>query len=75
MGHGNVLIRMGEWTLNKRMVGSMSPLVGICHTRCQNSWMYHYAKGRGRCSICDYHIPDDVIGLWVLYNLDGYEDI
>ncbi len=68
------LIEIDGWALKTRSMGRET-LVGICHTLCVNSWMYHYAKGGGRCASCAKEIPAAVMAVWTLYNFDVFTDI
>lgn len=68
MSKDTVLIEIEDWTLESRNV-YLKDHIGICHTQCKSSWMYYTAKG-SVCSVCDKRIPDNVMGLWFLYNFE-----
>ena len=69
-----LLIEIGDWSLQQSGLGTPDH-VGICHNECQASWMRHYAKSEGKCIDCKKKIPDEVMGAWILYNFDRYEEI
>jgi hypothetical protein len=58
------LIDVDDWSL-ARLYGEG---VGISHTKC-NSWMHQSAYNR-ECLDCRVRIPDEIYGLWLLYNFD-----
>ena len=69
-----LLIEIGNWSLQRSFM-TADNRVGICHSKCPHSWMCKYAKDNGECIACNEKIPQDVLGLWVLYNFDKYADI
>ena len=68
-----LLAEVGDWSL-QRSIGSEDH-VGICHSKSHASWMMVTAKYAGVCTDCEEPIPQDVMGLWILYNFDKYTDI
>ena len=72
--HWELMIEVGEWTLQRRR-SSSTDCVGVCHSKCPSSWMMVAAKDDGKCSDCEMKIPQDVLGLWILYNFDNYAEI
>ena len=72
--HWELLIEVGDWSLQRSSTSS-TDIVGICHSKCPSSWMRLFVKSDGKCSDCEMQIPQDVLGLWILYNFDNYTEI
>ena len=69
-----LLIEIDDWSI-QRSIYHTNDTVGICHSKCNSSWMRYTVKDNAKCMDCDTKIPQDVLGLWILYNFDKYADI
>ena len=70
--HYKTLITIGNWTIDESLNTKTKGIIGVCHIKCPSSWMRYRVIDLGTCVDCDAQIPEDILGVWLLYNLDNY---